>query len=125
PPWKNTESFYYIKPGKWRTLIKFLVIDIILSCLNIPLSYPYLEEQITSCDIETLKSLEYNWCTLRTKLVILAWLSIFIWFMYIRGLYLTQLKGRKEMKHQSKIEIEESKDLISKNENGIEIVTTK
>ncbi|CAG8691488.1 19754_t:CDS:2 [Dentiscutata erythropus] len=169
PPWKNTENFYYVKPGKWRTLIKFLLIDILLSCLNIPLSYPYLKESITSCNIESLDSAEYEWCTIRTKLVILAWLSIFIWFLvyliyltlifvilcekvyvilkswviyqyqYMKGLYLIWIRKEK-LKKQSEIEIEESKDLISKSfednsgENakydineadGFEIVTTK
>ncbi|RIB26723.1 hypothetical protein C2G38_2064197, partial [Gigaspora rosea] len=147
PPWKNTESFYYVKPGKLRTLIKFLIIDIILSCLNIPLSYPYLKEPITSCNIESLDSSEYEWCTIRVKLVILAWLSIFIWFMvyliylsfifiilcekiymilmswviykyqHIKGLYL-RWKRKEMLKKQSEIEIEESKDLISNDFQG-------
>ncbi|KAF0332983.1 hypothetical protein F8M41_017814 [Gigaspora margarita] len=120
PPWKNTEKFYYVKPGKLRTLIKFLIIDIILSCLNIPLSYPYLKEPITSCNIESLDSSEYEWCIIRVKLVILAWLSIFIWFMFwviykyqhIKGLYL-RWKRKEKLKKQSELEIEESKDLIS------------
>ncbi|CAG8772628.1 2755_t:CDS:2, partial [Cetraspora pellucida] len=38
PPWKNTENFYYIKLGKWRTLLKFLIIDMIL---KLWVSYQY------------------------------------------------------------------------------------
>ncbi|CAG8523658.1 8870_t:CDS:2 [Cetraspora pellucida] len=126
PPWKNTENFYYIKLGKWRTLLKFLIIDIILSCLNIPLSYPYLKEQITSCDIESLNSSEYQWCTLlilceQAYRILKLWVSY--QYQYIKGLY---LKNHKGMKQKSEIEIEESKGLISKDEaNGIEIVTTQ
>ncbi|CAG8628984.1 3240_t:CDS:2, partial [Dentiscutata heterogama] len=143
PPWKNTENFYYVKPGRWRTLIKFLLIDIILSCLNIPLSFPYLKEPITSCNIESLDSSEYEWCNIlilceKVYVILKSW--VIYQYQYIKGLYLIWIRKEK-LKRQSETEIEESKDLISKNvedsdgnenakfdineTNGFEIVTTK
>ncbi|CAG8691498.1 19755_t:CDS:2, partial [Dentiscutata erythropus] len=94
--------------------------DSLTACLNIPYTFPYLKDkilgpdhQIISCNHnEPSNSWQIHWCALHDKLVVLAWLSIFV-----KGLFLTWLKERKERSSKLKNDVfpEKPKDSIKNN----------
>ncbi|RIB26722.1 hypothetical protein C2G38_195890 [Gigaspora rosea] len=129
-----SRCIYYRLPWRLKPLILVFICDILTACLNIPFTFPYLKDkiigpgyQIISCNRkEPTISWKFHWCALHEKLVVLAWLSIFVWFLaylfyifivliviseriynflrlwfiyqyqYRKGLFLTWLKERKE-----------------------------